>query len=549
MIESPRILLRFTTVALLASSLLACGGGNSGDSGNTSSVNPAGNGGGNNTTPKVAKLLTAGSPAADTVSGDDYNLYKVPSGSEIILEATTGDVGLYLYTSLELEDDDLICIANSRFKEKACTATVADNELYALVYGREQSNYNISVSNDCSVNTINKWVDRSMRDYYLYYEQIPVVNPDNYTDPMALVAELRHEDLDPYSNIQNAASQSTFFEQGVLKGLGYRWRFDNNNLPRVSRVYTDSPFGRAGVNRGDIIVSINGVAWETLTFEKYIELTGTEEDPLTATWRFIDNETNNNYDVDLTLGDYTVNTVLRSQKITHPGYSGSIGYIAFSSFIETSEAELDTVFEDFKASGVTDLILDLRYNGGGRTSIARQLASQISGPATNGEPLITYQYNNKYSNLDFSRNFEQQPHSLGLTRLIVLTSDATASSSEIVINSLRPYIEVITIGTKTEGKPYISSSNNFCGKTLNVMEAQGVNANGVSVAGGITADCYAADDVTKDFGVNNGVIEGMLGAAADYVVFGSCAAASLAKHETNDFLADHVSAFVREQGY
>ena len=245
---------------------------------------------------------------------------------------------------------------------------------------------------------------------------------------------------------------------------------------------------------------------------------------------FRDSDTGEARSVELTSAVYTVNTVLHSQVITHPQYDGGIGYLVFEQFLSPSEAELDRVLGAFQQSGINDLILDLRYNGGGLTRIARKLMSQIAGPGTDDQLLIEYQHNNKYTALNYERRFEPQSIQLDLKRLVVLTTSATASASEIVINSLRPYIDVVIVGDTTFGKPYISIGREFCGKRISAMSAQGVNANGVSVFNGLSADCSASDDVTRDFGVETGgVIEGMVKSGADYLVFGTCNSPVLTK--------------------
>lgn len=167
----------------------------------------------------------------------------------------------------------------------------------------------------------------------------------------------------------------------------------------------------------------------------------------------------------------------------------------------------------------------MRYNGGGRTRIARKLASLIASPATDGELLIEYRLNDKYSEFNFERIFEPEANALGLQSVVFITSGSTASSSEIVINSLKPYINVRTVGTTTVGKSYISAPRDFCGKRMNALEGEGFNANGVSVYGGIAADCYAQDDTSVDWGIVGDNPEPMLLAAADSIVFGTCNAA------------------------
>lgn len=542
--------------------LSACGGG-SGEPETT-----GGNSGGENTTtdPEGTAVTTEGgddgtttdngpaevkegSPVTASVEFDNYNLYQVPSGSQVVLDVNSGSATLFLYNSLELESENLLCSSRVGFGESACTATVDDGELYALVYGVSAANFTISATTDCSVPAINAWVDRNMRDYYLYSNNVPSVNPSSYDSPEALIDALRFDSLDPYSYVGNAQSQSDFSEQGITKSLGLYWLRDAAGDPRIALVYENSPFGRAGIKRGDIIVAVNGELWGDLNPERYFELIGTNENPLSTTWTFIDNDSGERKNIVAQLEEFTVNTVLHSQVITHPDYSGKIGYIAFKSFIETSEGELDSTFSWFKDAGVTDLILDLRYNGGGRIRIADLLASKIAGPLTDDELFVTYQYNSRHTDKNFSRYFAAESDALGLSRLVAITTGSTASSSELVINSLRPYIDVITFGSRTEGKSFISTANTFCGKSLNAMEAEGVNKSGVGVAGGIPADCFAADDLANDFGLNTttSIMEGMLLSAADYLVEGSCDAAPLAKRQSAEVFASQNEPGVSER--
>ena len=496
-------------------------------------------------------VMSAGSALNGDVDFESFNLYQVPSGSEVVLRVESGSARLFLYDSLALEDENLRCASNLDFGESACTASVDDGELYALVYGYSAASYTISDTDDCSVPAVNGWVDRNMRDYYLYSDQVPPVDPAAYDSPEALIQDLRFNSLEPFSSVQDAQSQSDFSELGITKSLGLFWGRDTQGTPRIRLVYENSPFGRAGIKRGDIIVAINDEPWDEITSERYNELVGTSDNPLVTNWTFIDSSTGETIIIEAQLKEFTVNTVLYSGLLTHPDYSGTIGYLAFKSFIETSEGELDTAFEFFEEQQITDLVLDLRYNGGGRTRIARLLASKIAGPFTDDQLFSTTQYNNKYTDRNNSDFFASEDNALGLNRLVVITSEGTASSSELVINALRPYIEVVTVGGLTVGKPFISRANDFCGKSLNAMEAQGVNADNVSVAGGITADCYAADDLTRDFGIrttDDGVqVEGMLRSAADYFVFGTCDASPVAARQSTEEVFGEVEPYVAEE--
>lgn len=382
-----------------------------------------------------------------------------------------------------------------------------------------------SVGSACTSADIKKWAYDNMRDYYLFSDQIPVVDPASYASANTLVEDLRVKPHDRFSHVTSSdVSDETFFE-GKTFGVGYQWQQGSDNRIRVSAVYNDSPLGRAGtINRGDEFVAINGVAMGNLTDDQYQSFVGTREQPKTAAWTFRDAQSQQLKVVSLTPTLYNINTVMHSESISLAEHSGKIGYLVLDSFLKTSEAELDDAMTAFRNDGINELVLDLRYNGGGLVKIAAKLASQIAGSATGGNPLMEYRHNNKYSEYNFSIDFADEAIDLELNRLIVLTTKYTASSSEIVINALRPYIEVITIGSRTTGKPYITRGNDYCGTQMHALQAEGFNANDVSVYGGIAPSCGGTDDLTRDFGMpaNNLPIEGMLKDALDYIVLGSC---------------------------
>lgn len=376
----------------------------------------------------------------------------------------------------------------------------------------------------CSANDIKQWAYDNLRDYYLYYDQVPAVNPANYATAGALVEALRVQPFDRFSHISNSSIENEMFVEGKTFGLGYLLQTDSENRLRVGAVYRDSPLGRAGINRGDEFIGINDVTLDQLTNAKYAQFVGTRDQPNTANWTFRDANTQQLKVVSITPALYNLNTVLHSETINHPEYSGKIGYMVLDSFLTTSESEIDDAFITFRNDGIDELILDLRYNGGGLVSIAAKLVSQIAGSSTDDKLLMEYRHNQKYSEYDFPIYFESEEIDLNLNRLIVLTTGSTASSSEIVINALSPYIDVVTIGGRTTGKPYITLGNDLCGQTMHAIQAEGFNANNVSVYGGIAPSCSAVDDVTRDFGMpdSSQPIEGMLGDALNHIIYGEC---------------------------
>lgn len=387
------------------------------------------------------------------------------------------------------------------------------------------SAFDPATNDSCETNVQNQWVYNNMRDYYLFYDQVPQVNPQAYASPEDLLRAIRFEERDPFSFLTDSNRSTLQFDEGREFGLGYRWGYDEDDNPRLTRVVDDSPFGRAGLERGDIIININGIPWNLYSAEQFQNnVFGSPDAPVTSSWQLQKRDTGEIVTVSITTSEYSINTVLHQQYFINQSYNGKIGYVAFSRFLKTSETELQSAFADFNANNITDLVLDLRYNSGGYISVAQYLASLVAGNSRANQTLYNYRFNDKYTSNNFSLELMNNIGELGLSRVIILTRGGTASASEIVIAGLQPHMEVVTIGTTTSGKPYIQTGRNRCGRQLNAIEAEGFNTAGVSVFGGIPAACYAADDRTSNFGIDSetGRIEGMLESALDYIVFGTC---------------------------
>jgi len=192
-----------------------------------------------------------------------------------------------------------------------------------------------------------------------------------------------------------------------------------------------------------------------------------------------------------------------------------------TAFRATTDAEIDNAVAFLADAGISELILDLRYNGGGFTRIARQLASQIAGQAFVGQVYSRRMFNDKYSEFDLDQFIEAEPVTLDLSRLIVLTTSGTASASETLTNGLAPLIDVVVIGDRTVGKPFTSVSQDFCGKRINAMSTLTTNGIGESVIEGIVPTCVVMDDFLAP---TDSINDALTGAALNYLQSGSCPA-------------------------
>jgi len=180
-----------------------------------------------------------------------------------------------------------------------------------------------------------------------------------------------------------------------------------------------------------------------------------------------------------------------------------VGYLFFRNFVRPSIAALNDAFAALKSAGATELILDLRYNGGGLVDVAVHLASLIGGTRTSGQVMINWVHNDRVGPiLNKTTRFDETPEqTLNLQRLVVITTRGSASASELIINSLRPYIPVTVIGDTTYGKPVGQYGFNFCEKVLVpvAFSLKNVNDEG-DFFDGIAADCAATDDISRQLG-------------------------------------------------
>nr|MBX2885925.1 hypothetical protein [Granulosicoccus sp.] len=244
---------------------------------------------------------------------------------------------------------------------------------------------------------------------------------------------------------------------------------------------------------------------------------GVGTDPVTMAFTVRDS-TGISRELSLTSTNFQIPTVMQRSEITQG--ADTIGYLMFDSFLETSRTELIDAFDAFDAAGINELILDLRYNRGGRVDIAALLASLILGQTGNEQIFTTFALNNKYEALNQSINFPTSTVETSLNRVVVLTTEESCSASELIINGLEPFMDVVVIGAATCGKPYGSVGREACEKQMNALQFEFVNANGVGgYYQGIAADCQVADDVDHGLGDQS---EGLLSAGLAYLQDGTC---------------------------
>jgi len=370
----------------------------------------------------------------------------------------------------------------------------------------------------CSVPAQNQYVRDVLFDYYYWNEELPGVSPVFFPSPEAYLDAVRYRALDvTYSFIANRAEQDAFFSDSQFIGLGISTQFNGTEM-RLAQVFPDSPASEAGLERGQRILRINGRTIADLSASGALSTAfgANQEGVSTAlVWQTASGEEKS---ATLVKRAVTIPTVSALRLYDVDGRK--VGYLNFRNFVQPSFAALDTAFAQLHEAGATELVLDLRYNGGGLVAVAQRLASLIGGMRTQDQVFAEFFHNNRHPDLNHTLRFESQANALGLSRLVVITTRASASASELVINALRPYIPVATVGDTTYGKPVGQYSFPFCDKVLNPVSFILRNAQGQSdFFTGFPPTCPAGDDLDHQFG---DPAEASLAEAFVYVRTGAC---------------------------
>jgi hypothetical protein len=322
--------------------------------------------------------------------------------------------------------------------------------------------------------SVNSWILENMRFYYYWTNDIPAAPTKTLTPDLFFESLLSNEDR--FSWIQENFQELLNSLRGVNKEAGYEFvlyldgNAPGNVIAQVLYVKPNSPASGTALKRGDVITKING---QTITEQNYRTLLSQIGEPHTLEYRPINIESG-------TFGAATplqLNTVefAENPNFYHTVFTQfpdhKIGYYVYNFFgtgpTEGStvyNTEMDQIFTNFKSAGITDLIVDLRFNSGGSETATRNLASLIVKNATTSDIFVKRQYNEGLTQAIINDpalgpgflevKFTNKAQNVGsqLQRVFILTGSRTASASELLINGLRPFMEVFLIGNQTVGK-------------------------------------------------------------------------------------------------
>ncbi|MFK3739536.1 S41 family peptidase [Massilia sp. TN1-12] len=386
------------------------------------------------------------------------------------------------------------------------------------------------------------WADR----YYLWYDEIPAtVRMADYTNVLDYFGALKTPAVtasgkpkDRFHFTYTTAEWDAMNTAGEEVGYGLTWSTSSSKAPRTwlaAIVEPGSPAAQAGLQRGDMLTAVDGTDFVNTSSREGVDKLNAGLFPAGAGERHTLTVQRSGNTIAVTMDAAVVasSSVKNTKVIDTP--TGRVGYLTFDDHNAVAEKQLIDAFTQLKAQNVSDLVIDMRYNGGGLLYIASELAYMVAGPASNGQTFERLSYNDKtapeapipFRNTAYgfpapnpAPAGQALPY-LGLKHVTVLATADTCSASEAVINGLRGIdVQVDVIGGQTCGKPYGFTPVDNCGTTYFSIEFAGVNAKGFGdFADGFAPTCMVADDLSRAVG---DPAEGMLAAALAYRASGTC---------------------------
>jgi hypothetical protein len=419
------------------------------------------------------------------------------------------------------------CRAGRGFRRLAVALAAA--ALLAACGGGDDGRESVAPPASCTVADHQQWLGNYMNDWYFWYRLSPHPDATAYADVESYFEALLYTGSDPafpadrFSRSESTESFNRFYGEGSTLGYGVSVAgLEVSGQPGaplyVRHVEPLSPAAAQGVRRGDEVLAMNGhSASDIIAADDFSDLTADAVgDQLT---------------LELLSGTVRRTVVVSAAVFTLTPVSGTavlttaagrrLGYVAVKDMIGQALAPMETAFSRFRAEGVKDVVLDLRYNGGGLVSTGGTLASYVAGTRGSGRRFATLLYNDKRTDNNQSFGFSTPTSALNLPRVFVLMGRRTCSASEQVINGLRGVgVEVVAIGETSCGKPVGSLPTSACDRTYSIINFESVNErNEGRYFDGFDATCEVAEDFTS---VQGSPADPLVSAATQFADSGSC---------------------------
>jgi len=353
-------------------------------------------------------------------------------------------------------------------------------------------------------------------EYYWAEETIKNFDYRAYTSPQTLINDLKNsKDRWSFSMTKEDYENVTSQKSG---GFGFSCQ-DVTNGCHVTYVRLDSPADKVGLKRGDVITQIN----EKKATHTTIYATGQALEKLVS-FTVLRKNTNEECHCSVTPRDYTFKVA--KGKTLYTPKNEKVGYFRLDSFMgaENIVTQIDEAFNDFKKEHIKKLVIDLRYNGGGSVSVASKLLDKLTTTHQNDEQ-FTLAWNDDFKKNNSTYRFEKANNALNLEQILFLTTQSSASASELVISAMKAYLSeenIVIIGNKTHGKPVgmgLRADKNYYYFLINFVVKNSLGFYDYFEGFPVTSGCNIEDDPFHEMGDKE---ESMLKAALLYVDTGSC---------------------------
>jgi C-terminal processing protease CtpA/Prc len=397
-------------------------------------------------------------------------------------------------------------------------------------------------STTCSLRNRQDFAFSVLNEWYLFPETLPTsLDPSPYSSVQsyidALTATARGQGRDRFfTYITSIAEENAFFSSGSTAGFGTRFSYQGNRL-FVIEAFEGAPALAAGIDRGTEILAIGTSESNLANVSDILASQGTNGissalGPSTVgTSRVLRiSDASGTRNVTVTKADFNISPLSSRYgvKIIDNGGGQRVGYINMRTFISTADSQLRAAFADFRAQGITNFVIDFRYNGGGLVSTAELMGDLLGGNRTTSDIFSVTRFRTSKSSNNETRRFAPQSQSVSPVKIAFISTNATASASELVMNSFIPHLGVnaALVGSDTFGKPVgqIALDQSACDDRIRVVAFAKDNASGQGnyysgLADTMRTTCAAADDITRPLG---DPLEASLRAALDFVAGRSC---------------------------
>lgn len=401
----------------------------------------------------------------------------------------------------------------------------------------------------CSLRERQDWAAAQLREWYLFYETLPAsldpapyTSVDTYVD--ALTATARAQRRDRYfTYLTSIAEENAYYASGETAGFGFR--LSTNGPARrvfIAESFEGTPALAAGIDRGTEILAIGTSSANLRNVSDIIASEG--GNGVTNALGANTAGTTRVFQIRSTAGATSVVTVAKADYNLDPvssryGYKilddggKKVGYVNLRTFISTADPALRTAFAAFKTAGITEVVVDLRYNGGGLISVAETFGDLLGGNRSTSDVFDYVSFRPEKASNNTTKFFAPQPQSIAPTKIAFIGFSGTASASELLINGFIPYLgrNVALIGSNTYGKPVgqIALDRPQCDDRLRVVALAVQNRDRSAayfdgLASVVQSSCQASDDVTYPLGDPR---EASVAAALNFLGGRSCTSITL----------------------